>query len=79
MNRKLEALIEKQRLEDLEKEMHLKIKRKVKAMYYARGFSFGLLIGAFVGISFVTFLFLNIPIDGLIEIKNNVCNRSTIC
>ena len=79
LEKELEAFKEKHRLEDLEKEMHLKIKRKVKAMYYARGFSFGLVIGAFVGISFVTFLFLNIPIDGLIEIKNDVCNRSIIC
>ena len=79
LEKELEAFKEKHRLEDLEKEMHLKIKRKVKAMYYARGFSFGLVIGTFVGISFVTFLFLNIPIDGLIEIKNDVCNRSIIC
>ena len=79
LEKKIEAIKEKHRLEDLEKEMHLKIKRKVKAMYYARGFSLGLLIGFFVVLFVITFLFLNIPNDDLIEIKNNVCNTYTIC
>ena len=75
LEKKLDALKEKHRLKDLEKEMHLKIKREVKILYFARG----ALIGFFIGMYVVTFLILNVPNDGLIEIKNNVCNRSTIC
>ncbi len=75
LEKKLEAFKEKHRLEDLEKEIYLKIKREVKILYFARGAVIGFFIGMFV----VTFLFLNVPNDDLIEIKNNVCNTSTIC
>ena len=75
LEKELEAWKEKHRLEDLEKEIYLKIKRGVKILYFARGAC----IGFFIGMFFLVFLILNIPNDGLIEIKNNVCNRSTIC
>ena len=61
---KLEIAKERHRLENLEKEIYLKIKRGVKFVYFARG----ALIGFFIGMAVVTFLFLNVPNDGLIEI-----------